>query len=68
MAETLFTAEQATEALAIYKRANEELGDLSFGQGVDLLLDNLPYLKNRAEAVCLLAKALWETGQTWVSP
>ena len=45
-----FTPEQIAEARAVIDRATGDLGSLTVGQTIDLLLDNLPWLQSTIEA------------------
>lgn len=45
-----FTTEQLDAARLIVVKAKKDLGDLSFGQQSDLLMDNLSWLKSTDEA------------------
>ena len=54
----IFTPEQIAEARKVLDKAVASLGPLSFGQGKDLLLDNLAWLPGVNEATLLLVEAM----------
>lgn len=60
--DTIFTSEQIAEARKVLDKAVASLGPLSFGQGKDLLLDNLEWLPGVNEATLLLVEAMEEAG------
>jgi hypothetical protein len=48
------------DAALVIKRAEDDLGPLSKGQKVDLLLDNLPELEGCADATAIVERLEWE--------